>query len=87
VGESTTVEQFKALGDPVRWAIVGELRIATRSARVLADAVEVSPTLLSHHLKVLREAGLINGLRRGRWVDYSIDNSAILGLAEVLGVW
>jgi ArsR family transcriptional regulator, arsenate/arsenite/antimonite-responsive transcriptional repressor len=84
VEESTAVEQFKALGDPVRWAIVGELRVATRSARVLADAVAISPTLLSHHLRVLREAGLVSGSRRGRWIDYSIDSSAILGLAEVL---
>jgi ArsR family transcriptional regulator, arsenate/arsenite/antimonite-responsive transcriptional repressor len=86
VEESRAVEQFKALGDPVRWAIVRELRIATRSARVLAQAVAVSPTLLSHHLKVLREAGLITGARRGRWIDYSIAKEAIVGLAEALEV-
>ena len=58
-----------------------ELRSSTHSARVLANAVEVSPTLLSHHLKVLREAGLIAGARRGRWIDYSVDREALVGLA------
>jgi ArsR family transcriptional regulator, arsenate/arsenite/antimonite-responsive transcriptional repressor len=67
------VEQFKALGDPVRWAIVRELQGGTRCACVLADVAQVSPTLLSHHLKVLREAGLIIGAKRGRWIDYSLD--------------
>ena len=86
VEESRAVEQFKALGDPVRWAIIRELRVATRSARVLAQAVAVSPTLLSHHLKVLREAGLITGARRGRWIDYTISKEAVTRLAEALEV-
>jgi ArsR family transcriptional regulator len=72
---------LKALGDPVRWSIVGELRRSTRSARVLADAVAVSPTLLSHHLKVLREAGLVSSARRGRWIDYTVDREALTALA------
>jgi len=84
VGAPTTVEQFKALGDPVRWAIVGELRSSTCCARRLADAVSVSPTLLSHHLKVLREAGLIAGARRGRWIDYTVDEVALAVLAGTL---
>jgi ArsR family transcriptional regulator len=84
VKESRTVGQFKALGDPVRWAIMCELRTSQRSARVLADAVHVSPTLLSHHLKVLREAGLIVATRRGRWIDYAVDATALAGLGGTL---
>jgi ArsR family transcriptional regulator len=68
VDDSIVVEQFKALGDPVRWAIVRELRAGSRCACELSDVAEVSPPLLSHHLKVLREAGLIAGTKRGRWV-------------------
>ena len=56
--DSIVVEQFKALGDPVRWAIVREVGTGTRCACELSDVVEVSPPLLSHHLRVLREAGL-----------------------------
>ncbi len=75
--DSIVVEQFKALGDPVRWAIVRELRTGTRCACELSDVAEVSPPLLSHHLKVLREAGLIAGTKRGRWVDYTLDTDAL----------
>lgn len=75
------IEQFSALGDPVRWAIVRELRAGTRCACVLAEMAEVSPTLLSHHLKVLRQAGLITGSRRGRWIDYTLDHDAMAAIA------
>ena len=81
VDNSTIVEQFRALGDPIRWAIVTELQGGTRCACRLAELAEVSPTLLSHHLKVLREAGLIAGERRGRWIDYTLDADAMGGLA------
>ena len=74
---SIVVEQFKALGDPVRWAIVRELRTGSRCACELSDVAEVSAPLLSHHLKVLREAGLITGTKRGRWVDYTLDTGAM----------
>ena len=77
VDDSIVVEQFKALGDPVRWAIVRELHAGTRCACELSDVAEVSPPLLSHHLKVLREAGLIAGTKRGRWVDYTLDTDAL----------
>jgi ArsR family transcriptional regulator len=77
VDDSIVVEQFKALGDPVRWAIVRELRSGTRCACELSDVAEVSAPLLSHHLKVLREAGLIAGTKRGRWIDYSLDTDAL----------
>ena len=78
--DSIVVEQFKALGDPVRWAIVSELRAGTRCACELSDVADVSPPLLSHHLKVLREAGLIAGTKRGRWVDYRLDTDALTAL-------
>ena len=75
--DSIVVEQFKALGDPVRWAIIRELGTGTRCACELSAAAEVSPPLLSHHLKVLREAGLIAGTKRGRWIDYTLDTDAL----------
>lgn len=77
MNDSIVVEQFKALGDPVRWAIVRELRGGTRCACELSDVAAISPPLLSHHLKVLREAGLISGEKRGRWVDYTLDTRAL----------
>ncbi|MDO8364107.1 MAG: metalloregulator ArsR/SmtB family transcription factor [Actinomycetota bacterium] len=84
--DSIFVEQCRALGDPVRWAIVRELQGGTRCACVLAQVTEVSSTLLSHHLKVLREAGLISPARRGRWIDYTLVDEAFEGLgASLLG--
>jgi ArsR family transcriptional regulator len=80
MNDSIIVEQFKALGDPVRWAIVRELRVGTRCACELSDVADVSPPLLSHHLRVLREAGLIAGTKRGRWVDYTLDTDAMSAL-------
>lgn len=78
------IEVFRALGDPVRWAIVNELRQGTRCACVLSDVAGVSPSLLSHHLKTLREAGLITGERRGRWIDFSLAPEVFLRLSEAL---
>ena len=84
MNDSKSVEQFAALGDPVRFAIVRELQGGTRCACVLAPVTEVSSTLLSHHLKVLRKAGLIVGARRGRWIDYTLDTDAFDSLAALL---
>jgi ArsR family transcriptional regulator len=82
--EFAAVDRFRALGDPVRWSIVRRLSVSTTSARLLAEAVHISPTLLSHHRKVLREAGLITGTRRGRWIDYALEPKALIALGEVL---
>jgi ArsR family transcriptional regulator len=86
VDDSRIVEQCRALGDPVRWAIIRELQDGTRCACVLAHVTEVSSTLLSHHLKVLREAGLITAARRGRWIDYTLADDALRCLGTAVGV-
>lgn len=77
MNDSIIIEQFKALGDPIRWAIVGELRGGQRCACELAGIADVSPPLLSHHLKVLRQARLITGTKRGRWIDYTLNAEAL----------
>jgi ArsR family transcriptional regulator len=74
------VEQLRALADPVRLSIVRELRGGTRCACELAAVAGVSSPLLSHHLKVLRTAGLISGARRGRWIDYTLDRDGFRAL-------
>ena len=63
-----------------------ELQGGTRCACALAELTEVSPPLLSHHLRVLREAGLISGAKRGRWIDYTLDEVAIAALHAELEV-
>lgn len=75
--ESTTIESaaaaFAALGDANRLRVVAALVDGPRCVCELLAEVGVAPNLLSYHLRVLREAGLIIGERRGRWVDYRLD--------------
>src|SRR5215472_9758171 len=65
---------FKALGDPVRLRILSRITSAADGeicvCDITGDDVDVSGPTVSHHLKVLREAGLIAGERRGTWVYY-----------------
>ena len=79
---------FKALGDPVRLRILSRITSATDGeicvCDITADDFEVSGPTISHHLKVLREAGLIAGERRGTWVYYRPVEPAIRQLAALL---
>jgi ArsR family transcriptional regulator len=87
-GQATELARvFKALGDPVR------LRLASLIASHeggeacvcdLTDAFDLSGPTISHHLRVLREAGLITGERRGTWVYYRIRPEALRRLSAVL---
>jgi ArsR family transcriptional regulator len=65
---------FKALGDPVRLRILSRITSAADGeicvCDITGDDVDVSGPTISHHLKVLREAGLIEGERRGTWIYY-----------------
>lgn len=67
---------FKALADPARLEILEILSPEIRCNCHLQDQMDLAPNLLSYHLKVLREAGLIIGAKRGRWVDYSLTTQA-----------
>jgi len=80
----TLATAFKALGDATRLRILAALVDGTHCVCEIQDVVDVPGNLLSHHLKVLREAGLIDGERRGRWIDYSLNSSAIELLAAAL---
>ncbi len=63
---------FKALADPARLDILEILSPEIRCNCHLQDQMDLAPNLLSYHLKILREAGLIVGTKRGRWVDYAL---------------
>lgn len=78
---------FKALGDPVRLRLLS-LIAARAGGEVcvcdLTDAFDVTGPTISHHLRVLREAGLIDCERRGTWVYYWIIPSALADLSKLL---
>ena len=82
-----TARMFKALGDPVR------LRILSLIARheggqccvcEITPAFALSQPTISHHLKTLREAGLLDSERRGTWVYYRVIPAALERLSAVL---
>ena len=64
---------FKALADPVRLRLISMITAAEGGEACVCDLTvgfELSGPTISHHLKVLREAGLIEGDRRGTWIYY-----------------
>jgi ArsR family transcriptional regulator len=63
--------------DPNRMTILMLLAHGRVSARTLKAHVPIAPSLLSYHLKVLRDAGLVVGGRRGRWMDYELVDGAL----------
>ena len=69
-------EVLKAVADPTRLEILEMLSPQVRCNCHFQEHLELAPNLLSYHLKVLREAGLIAGTKRGRWVDYELTPTA-----------
>jgi ArsR family transcriptional regulator len=66
-----------AAADPHRLALLRTLAGGTQCVCELQRQVPLPGNRLSYHLKVLREAGLILGVKRGRWIDYSLVEGAL----------
>ncbi len=64
----------------MRLRIVGVLAGGERCVCDLNEQVPVAANLLSYHLRVLRDAGLVSAARRGRWVDYRLDGGGFAAL-------
>jgi ArsR family transcriptional regulator len=78
--------RFKALADPTRVAIVNRLAAADECCVCdLNAAFDLSQPTISHHLKVLREAGLVESSRRGTWAYYRLVPEAVEQLRQTLG--
>ncbi len=75
-----------AVADPVRWTVLHRLSAGTACVCDLQEHVAVAPNLLSYHLRVLREAGLVVASKRGRWVDYTLAPGAVDRLVSALPV-
>ena len=73
-----------AVADPVRWAVLQQLADNKSCVCNLQDRIPIASNLLSYHLKVLRDAGLVTTARRGRWIDYSLADDALHRLASAL---
>lgn len=78
---------FKALADPVRLRLLSLIAAAGGQEVCVCEltpAFELSQPTISHHLKVLREAGLLTSQRRGTWVYYRVVPEALQRLSDVL---
>ena len=74
---------FKALGHPMRLLIVNLIKIKPRHGQELAEILRLNPATISHHLKVLRDAGLLTSRRKGLWSFYEADPAGLTSLAEL----
>jgi ArsR family transcriptional regulator len=96
-GDLDIVTACKALGDPTRLRILRLLRSRGRSccglmarnepglcACDIEEAVRLSQAAVSHHMALLRRAGLVNAEKRGRWMCYSRNEGAIARLADAV---
>ena len=70
-------ELLAVVADPVRWRLLQHLTGGESCVCNLQEQVPIAGNLLSYHLKVLREAGLVTSSRRGRWIDYALAPTAL----------
>ncbi|QLY29792.1 ArsR/SmtB family transcription factor [Nocardia huaxiensis] len=78
---------FKALADPARLRLLSMIAAAGGEEVCVCEltpAFDLSQPTISHHLKVLREAGLLTSERRGTWVYYRVIPQALQRLSDVL---
>jgi ArsR family transcriptional regulator len=83
----TLAKAFAALGDPVRLRLMSLLMTAEAGEVCACDLVEPvgrSQPTVSHHLKVLRDAGLVTGNRRGTNIWYAVAPDQVAALRAVL---
>ena len=82
---SGITKQFRALSDENRLQIVDLLRNGERCVCELQDALDLGQSLLSFHLKTLKDAGLVFDRREGRWAYYSLNPEAFAQLKAFVG--
>ncbi len=90
IGEAAAAglaQVFKALADPVRLrllSLIGAHQGGEVCVCELTEAFDLTQPTISHHLKVLREAGILDCERRGTWVYYWLVPSALERMAALL---
>jgi arsenate reductase (thioredoxin) len=84
--EALPMELARALGDPLRWRIIELLATEQLCVAHLAEELDTAQPLVSHHLKVLREAGLVTTDRYRYWTYYRLRPGALVRLAATLGL-
>lgn len=75
--EQKAAAVFKALGDENRIHILKLLRSGERCACELLEEMNISQPTLSHHMKILCDAGIVIGRKEGKWMHYSICSESV----------
>jgi ArsR family transcriptional regulator, arsenate/arsenite/antimonite-responsive transcriptional repressor len=82
--EDPEIRLLAALADPTRLAIVRELAATSETCACdLTSCCDVGQPTVSHHLKVLREAGVVTSERRGQWIYYRLAPDVAVRLASI----
>ena len=76
---------LRALADPVRWRIVTALAAEDLCVCHLVDDLGLAQPLVSHHVRVLRDAGLVTAEPAGRWTYYRLSRPALAVVAGEVG--
>ena len=75
---------LQAIAEPNRARIIGLLGHGEHCVCDVGETLALSPALVSHHLRALRDSGLLRERRSGRWVYYSLDLEALSALRAAL---
>ena len=90
VNLETLADQLKVLAEPKRLLILNLLMEGVQCNCELGGALQMAPNLISHHLSVLRQAGLVDMERDpvdSRWVYYSVNRAALEKLRSTFGAF
>jgi len=83
----TLAKTLKALSDPTRLSIFDMLMEGVQCNCEISERLGLSLSLVSHHLRALRQVGLVQGERDSgdaRWIYYSIDREVLMRLGQVM---
>ena len=80
-----TARVFKAMGDENRITILNLLHTGERCACRLQEALSISQPTLSHHMRILLDAQLVNARKDGKWIYYSLSEAGAQQAKELLG--
>ena len=78
-------ELFKVLGVATRLRIIDILKEkGAMGVKKLSDSLDITPSAVSQHLKILKHAGLVRNERKGYWIPYEIDSAALGRCGDML---
>ena len=78
------IKKFKALSDENRLTIIHSLKNNEKCACKLLDELNISQSTLSHHMKILCDAGLVIFRKEGKWMHYRINKDEVQNIIYLL---